>query len=429
MNFISKLLNEYEAAGSPEMRAFLREQLSRAGFEADILEKTLGAIVQTIEVNNANYREFRQGRAAGLSENQCADRLMQKALDAASEAMQKAGKGTISQDDRAKIKQTILAQMSGVNSVMFRELSGNNNVFTQYAEDLMAPIGDYTIVATTVGADDGIDTEVAKVTEENNASIKALIQRYLDEDLGSKTESDMKTLVAAAIEIAIKTGTLPENLKVLTGKDITANHRVQIVDSGLTRAKIAWQIKTGKLDAAKGTELLREHEAAQQIPMLTADGIFRVLGTVLGGVGVPLVTGVLVAALHGIPLVGGFAAFLISPVTAILMGPVGVIGGLVLGHMVGKFGGKAFAEIKEGCKQMFNTVKALTPKVIAVSRFAFQTLFAAGKASVSFLKRIVPVFGQKVREIASKFMGTKDTVAEPTETHVRETVKREQAKA
>jgi hypothetical protein len=289
---------------------------------------------------------------------------------------------------------------------MFRELSGDDNVFTEYAEDLMAPLNDNTVIGIVAGADDGLDAEVEQAKEENNAKIKALIKRYLEEDLGSQTESDLKALVAAAIEIAIKNGTLPENLKDLTGEGITANHRVQIVDSGLTRAKIAWQIKTGKLDSEDGVELLREHEAAQKIPMFTADGIFRVLGTVLGGVAVPFATGVLVAALHGIPLVGGLAAFLISPVTAILMGPVGVIGGLVLGHMVGKFGGKAFTEIKEGCKVMFNTVKALTPKVIAGAKFTFQTLCAAGKSVFAGLKRIAPVFLKKAQEIAGKVKET-----------------------
>ena len=127
------------------------------------------------------------------------------------------------------------------------------------------------IAATASAIDSAIqnNTAIKSIIVEASATIagdtteetRQSIQEFLNSPLNDKKEIIMKKAFAAAIAVAQDRGILtdlPQN-----GSAIAA-----LVDEGLTRVKVGYQVGTGMLDAEKAIEAVIEHAESRAIAFI-----------------------------------------------------------------------------------------------------------------------------------------------------------------
>lgn len=101
-----------------------------------------------------------------------------------------------------------------------------------------------------------------ELSEEDTQTIKEFkcIKDFLDSPNNSKQENDLKKLFAQAIVAGIQTGTLPFQIP----EDASAESIVSVIDEGLTRLKVAYQLENGLIeDEYEAEEIVIEHKAVR----------------------------------------------------------------------------------------------------------------------------------------------------------------------
>ena len=98
------------------------------------------------------------------------------------------------------------------------------------------------------------------------------VQDFLDSPNNSKQENDLKKVFAQAIIAGMQSGTLPFKMP----ENASPESIVSVIDEGLTRLKVAYQLENGLLDEYKAREIVEEHQAvrtATLTEMLVEKGI------------------------------------------------------------------------------------------------------------------------------------------------------------
>ena len=99
------------------------------------------------------------------------------------------------------------------------------------------------------------------------------VQDFLDSPNNSKQENDLKKLFAQAIIAGMQSGTLPFKMP----ENASPESIVSVIDEGLTRLKVAYQLENGLLeDEYEAQKIIVEHQAvrtATLTEMLVEKGI------------------------------------------------------------------------------------------------------------------------------------------------------------
>jgi hypothetical protein len=101
-----------------------------------------------------------------------------------------------------------------------------------------------------------------KLSEEDTKTIKEFkcVKEFLDSPNNSKIENDLKKVFVQAIVAGMQSGTLPFQIP----EDASAESIACVIDEGLTRLKVAYQLENGVLeDEYEAEEIIIEHKAVR----------------------------------------------------------------------------------------------------------------------------------------------------------------------
>ncbi len=269
----------------------------------DEIKQTVLQISTTIDAISLAYRDIQTYKEKGLSLNIWLRDNLNKTIQ------------TLPQAEQDSIIETVKLAMNTGNVELFKQLSNgetNINVIANLASHSFTDINK-TSIANNLKEELKLNTLLSAIALENisvdNHHQSAVVQRYFDSPLDTKTDRDVKKVVAAAVEIAKKKNLLSDELKDGSTTQIAAT-----IDAGLTTAKVAYKVGQNKLEPIEALDYLIDKTAARVIAVVDTT-----CKTVAGNVGASIG-----AAIGGV----------FSPAGAVLGAKVGRVIGVAGGHQV-----------------------------------------------------------------------------------------------
>ncbi len=326
ITLIHDALEQYAVNQQP-IDDFLYQLLSESNAynsEAEITQ-TVVQISATIDAISLAYAEIQRYKSNGLSLNIWLRDNLNKAIQ------------DLPQTEQASIIEAAKTAMNSGNVALFKQLSNGetdinviaelaSNSFTDLNKDAIASnLKDELKLNTLLSA---IALETVSTDSQQDSTVA---QAYFDAPLDAKTDSDIKKVVAAAVEIAKKKNLLTEELNQASTIATTAN-----VDAGMTTAKVAYKVEQQELEPIDALDYLIDKAAARV--MAVVDTTCKTVG---GNVGAT---------------VGAALGGLFNPAAAVLGAKVGRVIGAAAGKKVGELVNKGVNIVASAAKSAVRTV-------------------------------------------------------------------------
>ena len=310
-------------------------------------------IINTIELVDKNYKDLKKAKEDGKTRTQWLQGKVDIAVkDLANEAKNKFV-GEIKKNlDESNNKMLIEVFDEKVDLAKKLPNSKYENLNKKVIiDDFNRQLKDNTILGAIINEDGKFEID------EKHKEIKA-VKEYFEAKLDSDYDKQFKTAVSVATDIAKNKDLLPPFLKDKTPEEISI-----IVDKGVTSAKVAYKLATGKLNAMDAVEYtIDRNTAILNSAIVTATTKY---GGLVGG------------------RIGGFIGG--------IFGPIGTVAGTAIGTIVGKFAGeKVGGLINTGVKKVANVAKSVASSVVSGVKSAVKSVV---RGVSSFCSGVASFFG------------------------------------